>query len=33
MQSERSEAETMGIEERKLYDGIAEDLDTEFRWK
>jgi hypothetical protein len=33
MQYERTEPETIGIDERKLYDGVAENLDTEFQWK
>jgi hypothetical protein len=33
MQSDKTEPETIGIDERKLYDGIAENLDMEFQWK
>jgi len=27
------EPETIGIDERKLYDEVAENLDVEFQWK
>jgi hypothetical protein len=33
MQRERMEPETIGIDERKLYDEVAENLDAEFQWK